>query len=697
MAGPGRPRDRDGREQEYAGAVTRHSEASSRHPRPVMSRIGTEWPDLLEACGDLLADGRTLEAVDALTEKLRDHGRASAQRAADELLQALLDRPRFAHGLGDALADLLRRHDPHAALTESGVPSSLGLAAELASRVGHRVLPDVDERRDLRWLVHRLFPEATDHVWVEAIASRTWVALLGACGIGVAAPGRATRPPTTAIRTLTLHASSLGLDPEVTHRILPIAGQSPFLLLSREVLTYVSHLEDPSVAASPSELERALTGIDRCRREIERFRATKSVYGTSLHLTTLSYRLLYVLNRLERLLQLTAPTDTAVRQSIASLLSEIVRAENQRNRLLPLIRQRADLLALQTVEHAARAGSKYVTSGRRDYARFFVSSLGGGLIVAVFALFKTLMEQWSNPLALQALLYGVNYTICFVLIYLTGATLATKQPAMTANTIAQALSRSRDRSFDDLVDLVVRVSRSQIVSLVGNVLMALPASYALVWLADRIFGGGLIPPTDAIDQLSGLHPMRSGTLAFAAVAGVCLFLAGVIAGWVDNRTRLRRIEARISAHAGLNAMVGSTRAERVARFVVSNAGMLAGNTFLGFALGSMSTLGQIFGLPLDIRHVAFASAQFGISLSALQLEIAVSIATAVALGVVLVGLINFAVSFGLSMAMALESREITGAEVRLFGLFLLRAVWERPLDWFIPPREDSPVPTRLAP
>ena len=104
-----------------------------------------------------------------------------------------------------------------------------------------------------------------------------------------------------------------------------------------------------------------------------------------------------------------------------------------------------DLLAYQVVEHAAKKGSKYITSGRKDYWKFFVASLGGGLIVAIFALIKLLLKSPEVPLGLEAIMFGVNYSVCFIIIYLTGSALATKQPAMTANTLARSLARDENR------------------------------------------------------------------------------------------------------------------------------------------------------------------------------------------------------------------------------------------------------------
>lgn len=645
------------------------------------------WDEPLERAADALRAGRHEAALAAVIGTLRSGGHDAASLRAEQLAVRLESRPELAHGLGEAMVTILANVHVLSTLTEAGVPSAKGFLAELGDRLGARVLPELDDPGDLRVLVRRLFPEHDDHVWVEAVPTASWTRILTALGIRAEHVVGVSPELASAIRVLAHHVSSQGLKPEITRR-LPHLGteDSPFLRLSDDVLRYLRSFDNRIEGDEIPLLDDVLGTVGRCRAEVERLRAEKANYGTSLHLTGRSYRLLRLLARLELLLHLTEPVQRDFQLSAVRLFKEVVRAENTRHDILPPIRERTDLLAFQVVEHAARKGSKYITTGRRDYTRFFLSSLAGGLFVATFALMKVVMEQWPLAPAAGALLYGINYTLCFVLIYLTGATLATKQPAMTANTIAQALGRRNDRHIDELVELVVRVWRSQFVSFAGNLFMAFPVAFALSELYLLATGDPVADPGYARGMLADLHPWRSGTLAFAAVAGACLFGAGLIAGWFDNRNVLRRIPERVAVHPILLATLGADRSASVGRFVDRNLGMLAGNTFLGFALGSMGTVGEIVGLPIDIRHVAFASAHFGTALEVLDLQVAWSILWPVGLAIVMIGLINFVASFGLSLVTALESRRITWKETRVLLRLLGQRAITRPIDWFVPPR-----------
>jgi site-specific recombinase len=186
-------------------------------------------------------------------------------------------------------------------------------------------------------------------------------------------------------------------------------------------------------------------------------------------------------------------------------------------------------------------------------------------------------------------------------------------------------------------------------------------------------------------MLESLHPWRSASFAYAAVAGVLLFASGLVSGWVDNWLRYREIPDRIANHPGLWRVLGLSRTRGIAAAMGRSLGAVSGNIFLGLGLGSMGTLGVILGLPLDIRHIAFASAEFGMALHALDFALPPMLAAEVGVSVALIGLINFMVSFGLSLMLAIEARGLGYRGLRhLFG-HLGQHLIRRPLDWFFPP------------
>src|SRR5690606_24305342 len=87
--------------------------------------------------------------------------------------------------------------------------------------------------------------------------------------------------------------------------------------------------------------------------------------------------------------------------------------------------------------------------------------------------------------------------------------------------------------------------------------------------------------------------------------------------------------------------------QKFADYLHDNYGALAGNFFFGILLGMTAYLGHISGLPLDIRHVAFSSANLGYS--AVSGDIGILSFLLHLLFVLLIGFVNLWVSFTLAL------------------------------------------------
>ncbi|MCA3180288.1 MAG: hypothetical protein INH05_16095 [Burkholderiales bacterium] len=107
----------------------------------------------------------------------------------------------------------------------------------------------------------------------------------------------------------------------------------------------------------------------------------------------------------------------------------------------------------------------------------------------------------------------------------------------------------------------------------------------------------------------------------------------------------------------------------------------------------VSLLGTLSGRPLDIRHVAFASANLGVATVTLWGNLAWQAVAIAAVGVVAIALTNLAVSFTLSMMLALRARRLDATGVGLPWGRVVRRALSRPLDLVRPPpaavRDDA--------
>jgi site-specific recombinase len=90
-------------------------------------------------------------------------------------------------------------------------------------------------------------------------------------------------------------------------------------------------------------------------------------------------------------------------------------------------------------------------------------------------------------------------------------------------------------------------------------------------------------------------------------------------------------------------------------------------------LGTIGQLGVFFGLPVDIRHITFSSANFAFALVGLDHQISWQLALYSLLGILLIGIVNLGVSFSLAMLVALRSRRVSFGR----GSTLVHLLWRR--------------------
>ena len=185
--------------------------------------------------------------------------------------------------------------------------------------------------------------------------------------------------------------------------------------------------------------------------------------------------------------------------------------------------------------------------------------------------------------------------------------------------------------------------------------------------------------------MADLDPL-SWAIPHAAIAGFYLFLSGLITGYFDNQAAYSDTGVRIARLRWLNGLFGHARAVRIGSYIQDHLGGIMGNFLFGCMLGSTGVVGKLLGLPLDIRHIAFSSANLGYSLVGFQFELPLKAILWGMLGIALIGLTNLAVSFALALRTALGARDV---HFDHWGA-LVRAIWRRfrrePRSFLLPPR-----------
>jgi site-specific recombinase len=289
-----------------------------------------------------------------------------------------------------------------------------------------------------------------------------------------------------------------------------------------------------------------------------------------------------------------------------------------------------------------------------------------------------------------AFIYSMNYSLGFMLVHALHFTIATKQPAMTASRIAASISEAqKEQKLDGLADLCVNVFRTQFIAIIGNVALSIPTAYAIAWLWWFATGEHLANAEKSAHLIHELNPVASLAIFHAGIAGVCLFLSGLISGYYDNKCLYNRIPERLQQHRFLQRILGQERLDRFSAYIGINLGALAGNFYFGLMLGSMGTIGFILGLPLDIRHITFSSAYFSFALVGSDHQLPLYTIVISLLGVAAIGMTNLVVSFSLAMMVALKSRRVRYTQWwPLAGMIAGRFI-HKPGSFFWPPRNGA--------
>jgi len=369
----------------------------------------------------------------------------------------------------------------------------------------------------------------------------------------------------------------------------------------------------------------------------------------------------------------------------------LVSGECHKNDVRQHWRESLELLALRVTENASRAGEHYITSTRREYYALLKSAMGAGLIIAFMAVLKLQLAKEHLPPLTEALLFSLNYGLGFMLIHILHFTVATKQPAMTASAIAASISEQggNGRDMESLTSIIAQTLRSQLAAILGNVLVVIPMAMLIAWGVMQATGVHFISPEKAHHLMEDINPIHSLAVFYAAIAGVCLFLSGLIAGHHDNLAMYNRIPQRLKQLRWLERLLGKARLSRVADYVENNLGALAGNFYFGCMLGGMTAIGVLFGLPVDIRHITFSSAYLGFSLIGLDFTMQPQELWLGVLGIALIGLTNLAVSFTLALSVAMKARKVTFTQRRALLQSLGRRFRRKPGEFLLPPKSQK--------
>ncbi|MFA6954707.1 MAG: hypothetical protein WC538_02410 [Thermoanaerobaculia bacterium] len=641
------------------------------------------------ACGSGLA-----ETNDAFVS-MADWGRMideDGERSVNERFLSMLEQNDELRG---AFVDAIARIASDAGATEmfgdAGIPSDRSFLVEALDRLMRHVLPEPRDDHNLAWLLTRIIRSRRSVASFATISPEDFLRL-----VRILMPddrpnmwSRVRHSFADGMRLLAARITAQGLDAPLRRRSHQVnVSTSPFFKLSRAV-------DDLLAARGASDDMRSALAtwrktLTQCRGEMAQIFRRLETDGVNVEIVYGLTVLKICLDRLEQMVSiLESPTIEDFAGRIHTLLVGLVEARRHDDSISDLVGTNVQMLHRRNVERSGETGEHYIASSKKEYRHIWLAAAGGGFLTAFTAAIKMVVTHSHLPLFVEGFLASLNYAGSFLLMQAFALILATKQPAMTAATLAKIIreGQGHERS-EEIVDFLARISRSQIAAAISNVCVVFFTAYAFNAVWRLALGRPYLDHDTAQEVFVTLSPTNSGTIFYAALTGVLLYLGSLAGGWLENWSMYHKIPQAIREGEAGN-LVGRQRARQAAEFYTKNVSGWGTNIALGFLLGMTPAIGKFLGLPLDVRHVTLSTGMLALGAASLHFDLfnfAWFMRAVGGIGTMFV--LNLSVAFTLSLLSAGRAYGLSGRElfdiVRTLGSHLRRSL----RDFILPPANE---------
>lgn len=583
-------------------------------------------------------------------------------------------------------------------LSDAAILQDVDFIFEVRKRIFSKILPYQPQKNTLEYVLNQVFYRANDAIWINTIQSNQldelFVLLKFKSIYETVDPNSSLSELLTSMSLIAQRISGRAMETDVLKMVPEFEDfESPFGAFEKELFQIEERIRDSELHyINPDDLSYAhvLVLHKQCEDFVDKAFHNSSKYGISLRVNQNLLKIRQQLSRLKHLIPLLIIGKEGDKKTNGiELALQLIRYNCYKNNVRKFIGESTQLISYEITQHTAKTGEHYITETYSEYFKMFRTALGGGFIVGILCIIKVLLSKADTSFFGHAFLYSMNYAFGFITIYLLGFTLATKQPAMTASALIKALEEGEIKQGKDsekykaFAILFARVFRSQFIAFVGNVLMAFPVSLFGIWLIDYTLDYN-IAATKWESLLVDLSPIHSLAILHSAIAGVFLFLSGIISGSVANRDKHNQVYFRITEHPGLKRSLGKVHTLKLAKLYEKRWAGIISNFWFGIFMGSIGSIGLFLGLNLDIRHITFASGNLALGLYGANYAVSNSMLFWGIFGIGIIGLVNFMVSFSLSLGLAFRSRAISLFELK----FVTASIWNhfksRPISFFFP-------------
>jgi site-specific recombinase len=577
---------------------------------------------------------------------------------------------------------------------ESGLPQKHGFIGEATARLIGCVIPSPRDDDDLEQQLRRLYrngrkarrfweiPQEMFHEVVEAMALPDHRGVWDPSVVAL----------NDAFTLLAARIQGLGLSHEMRVRgSFSQVSESPFFRLPRCADRLLESIR--AGAHDTSEVKRELhEALVACHTETRAISKRLEATGISVSIVFAAETIEKCLRRMEAIADLLTLPDGPARSTVLhGLIAECISATFDDKSLKRLFSSNLHLLAKKIVERSGHSGEHYIARNMKEYAWMWLAAAGGGVLTVATAAFKMRIISAQLAPMQEGLLAGINYSVSFLIMAVCGLALATKQPAMTGAALGNIMREhtGADRA-DRIIDSFVLICRTQIAAALSNVIVVTTGCLTLGSLWYSINGQSILSSQSAEHVLISLDPFHSGTIIFAAITGIVLWLSSLAGGWVENWSVYNRLPQAIADHRA-GTWLGVRRMRWFARFFENNIAAWATCIALGLMLGAVPEFGRIAGFPLDVRHVTLSTGTLALAAASLpDAELSQHALLMAGLGIGVTFVLNLTVSFLLAFATAVRAYDVGRVELlRLAGRAAIR-IATRPFDFVLPvawPRE----------
>ena len=634
----------------------------------------------------------TLDSVQPMRELFQ-----SLKRTNFEVFLAYLkNNEEIKNNFRDYLFILFSNKSFAKALTDANILSENAFFPELKKRISYKFLPPVEDENTISYIISKvLFNPKSDSDYIKNIKPEDGSEFFKLMEIEkISTLPKVKKELLISANILALRSVGNALEAGITKMVPEYKNfDNPFVALQSELDSLIGRFKkdkDLQIDSKDVDYKQIKIYLQQCLDFVDKAFKNACKFGISSKINQSLLKIRQQLKRIQDIIPiLVVDTEEDILTNSKNLVSNTLKYNSHRNNVRELIDDSTRLISHLITSHTAETGTHYIATSPKEYLKMFWKASGGGIIVGFLCIFKMMMSYSHGSEFSHAVLYSLNYAFGFIIIYLLGFTLATKQPAMTAATMAKILSdeSSSEKNYKEFANLVAKLSRTQFIAFVGNVLWSFPVALAIIygmdWFLEKNFA---VAKADKL--LKDLNPIESKAILHACIAGFFLFISGIISGNISNSSIFNQIPERISQSPFLNQVIGAKNSKKLSDFYTKHWAGIISNFWFGIFLGVIAPLGVFLGLDLDIRHITFSAGNFALALYGKGFDIDTYTFTISLVTIFLIGAFNFIVSFGLSMLLAFRSRKVNFGELTIIYKTILKYFIKNPLRFFIPLKSE---------